>query len=53
MTDVQKKMMDKLGLSEDDFSKDKLSDKERIKELETQNQMLIECLMEMSEYVYA
>lgn len=29
------------------------SPEERISELETQNQMLVECLMEMSQIVYA
>lgn len=52
MTEAQKKMADMLGLAETDFQ-EKQSDRERIAELEQQNQMLTKCLMEMSQIVYA
>ena len=53
MTDAQKKMMDKLGLTERDFRPPEQTDAQRIAELEAQNQMLTQCLMEMSQIVYA
>lgn len=53
MTDAQKLMMEKLGLTEQDFQPSDKTDKERIGELESQNKMLIECIMEMSELLYA
>ena len=53
MTEVQKKMMDALGLTEKDFQPPEKIDAQRIAELEAQNQMLTQCLMEMSQIVYA
>ena len=53
MTDSQKKMMEALGLTERDFRPPEQTDAQRIAELEAQNQMLTQCLMEMSQIVYA
>lgn len=52
MTDRQIQMMNQMGLSETDFMKKKTPE-ERIKEVETQNEMLIECLMELADIIYA
>ena len=49
MTNAQKKM----GLTERDFRPPEQTDAQRIAELEAQNQMLTQCLMEMSQIVYA
>lgn len=53
MTETQKRMIEKLRLSEDDFQLDKKSSKDRIKELESQNEMLTECIIEMANIIYA
>lgn len=53
MTENQKRMVEKLGLSEDDFHPDKKSSEDRIKELESQNEMLTECIIEMANIIYA
>ena len=53
MTDSQKKMAAALGLTEEDFQPPEQTDAQRIAELEAQNQMLTQCLMEMSQIVYA
>lgn len=52
MTEAQKKMAAALGLTEEDFQPQQ-PDKERISELERQNQMLTACLMEISQIMYA
>lgn len=41
MTETQKKMIEKLGLKEEDFEPVKASDKERIAELEEALEMLL------------
>lgn len=48
MTDAQRKMMEKLGLTEDDFKKKKtvISDEERINDLEIAVCELLEALGE-------
>ena len=53
MTEAQKKMVEALGLTERDFRPPEQTDAQRIAELEAQNQMLTQCLMEMSQIVYA
>lgn len=53
MTEAQKKMAEALGLTEEDFLPPEQTDAQRISELEAQNQMLTQCLMEMSQIVYA
>lgn len=53
MTEIQKKMAEALGLTEKDFQPPEQTDAQRIAELEAQNQMLTQCLMEMSQIVYA
>ena len=53
MTEAQKKMVEALGLTEEDFLPPEQTDAQRIAELEQQNQMLTQCLMEMSQIVYA
>ena len=53
MTEAQKKMMEALGPTGKDFQPPEQTDAQRIAELEAQNQMLTQCLMEMSQIVYA
>lgn len=53
MTESEKQMAAALGLTEKDFHPPEQTDAQRIAELEAQNQMLIQCLMEMSQIVYA
>ncbi len=45
-------MMAKLGLIEADFQPKEKTDEERIKQLEEQNEMLTECILELSEIIY-
>lgn len=53
MTEAQKAMAAAMGLTEKDFQPPEQTDAQRIAELEAQNQMLTQCLMEMSQIVYA
>lgn len=52
MTEMQRKMLEMVGATEKD-TQPKQSADERIQELEEQNAMLIDCLLEISEIIYA
>lgn len=45
-------MMEKLGLTAAAFKPKEKTDEERIKQLEEQNEMLIECLFEIADIIY-
>lgn len=53
MTKTEIAMMEAMGLSEKNFQPSEQTETQRIAELEAQNQMLTQCLMEMSQIVYA
>lgn len=52
MKDKTKERIEKLGLSIEDFEPSK-TEKEEIAELKDQNEMLIQCILEMAEIIYA
>lgn len=53
MTEIEKQMAAALGLAEKDFQPREQTDTQRIAELEQQNLMLTQCLLEISQIVYA
>lgn len=53
MTDTQKKLMELMGAKKEDFEPKESDADARIAELEARNAMLTECLLEISEIIYA
>lgn len=53
MTDREKELIVKLGLDEKAFKPSGDSLEEKVKALEEQNEMLIECLIEMGNILYS
>lgn len=53
MDKLQAALMALVGATEEEIKPSPTTTRERLKELESQNQMLMECLLEMSETVYA
>ena len=46
------KMLERLGLTEADFKPKEKNEDARITALEEQNEMLIECILEMADIIY-
>lgn len=53
MTDRQRELLRKAGLTEADFQPKEQTDEERIKQLEEQNEMLTECILELADIIYS
>ena len=53
MDNTKAALLDLVGAKEEETQHSPTPTGERLKELESQNQMLMECLLEMSETVYA
>lgn len=53
MDNTKTALLDLVGATEEETQPGPTTTGERLKELESQNQMLMECLLEMSETVYA
>lgn len=53
MDNTKTALLDLVGAKEEETQPSPTTTGERLKKLESQNQMLMECLLEMSETVYA